>query len=451
MTFDELDLDPVAVEALRRMDVTEPTPIQAAAIPELMAGRDVVGQARTGSGKTLAFTLPLMSLCDANLPRPQALILVPTRELASQVGQVVDKLIAPRGVRAAQIYGGRDMSDQLTLLNTGPQIIIGTPGRVLDHLYRGSLSLRDLRILVLDEADQMLDQGFGPDVDRVFDCLLHKTQVALFSATLPDWVYGVIRDRLDDPAMIQVDKAQRGPIDSVEHTVIEVPVSHKNDALAALLNERGNGTVVIFARTKIGVEKLERQLQSMGYPVAALQGNMTQVARERVLRGFRRGNPPILIATNVAARGLDILSIEQVINFDVPESAELLTHRLGRTGRMGRQGTAVTLLTPHEDRKWRAIEREIGVKTIRRRFGESGRLQETEARPVHEEGTARTSRPERSDRNQSRNRGRRSDDRPRNTVVCARCGQETTVRFEPAAGRPVYCGPCYRVQKDSAA
>lgn len=443
MTFADLNLDPGVVDALRRMDVVDPTPIQEAAIPAMIAGRDVVGQARTGSGKTLAFTLPLLSLCDPSLARPQALVLVPTRELAGQVAQVVDKLIAPRGLRAAQIYGGRDMSDQLMLMNTGPQIIIGTPGRILDHLYRGSLSLRDLRVLVLDEADQMLDQGFGPDVDKVFDCILHKPQIALFSATLPDWVYGVIRERLDDPAMIQVDKGQRGPTDTVEHTVIEVPLSRKNEALASLLNERGNGTVVIFARTKIGVERLEKQLTAMGYRVAALQGNMTQVARERVLRGFRRGNPPILIATNVAARGLDILSIEQVINYDVPESAELLTHRLGRTGRMGRQGTAVTLLTPNEDRKWRAIEREIGVKTIRHRFGE----ETIEAAPREDEPVERARRETAPER--SRTRAGQTGNRPRHTVTCAQCGQETTVRFEPRGDRPVYCGACYRERKNS--
>lgn len=434
MTFSDLGLDRKVVEALHRMGVDEPTPIQAAAIPELLEGRDVVGQARTGSGKTLAFTLPLLARCDPALAAAQALVLVPTRELVSQVGQVVDRLLAPHGLRAAQIYGGRDMSDQLMLLNTHPQIIIGTPGRLLDHLYRGTLSLRNLQVLVLDEADQMLDQGFGPDVERILDCILTKPQIALFSATVPDWVHEVIDHRLENPAVIAVDEAQRGPNESVEHTVIETPASKKIEALANLLDQQGKGSVVIFARTKIGVEKLEQQLSARGYDVAALQGNMTQVARERVLRGFRRGRPAILVATNVAARGLDILSIEQVINYDVPESAELLTHRLGRTGRMGRQGSAVTILTPLEERKWRAIEREIGVKTYRQRFGAEAQPEETAPeRP-------RAERPRRD----------RGPERPHHTVSCAKCGQETTVRFIPKGDRPVYCSRCYREQREAA-
>src|SRR5579884_2880305 len=193
VTFADLGLEPRALEVLRRMDVIEPSPIQAAAIPELIAGRDVVGQARTGSGKTLAFSLPLLYICDPAIAAPQALILVPTRELAGQVARVIDIIGPAAGLRAAQIYGGRDMSDQIQLLNTGPQIIIGTPGRVLDHLYRGTLSLRDLRVLVLDEADEMLDAGFGPDVDRILDCMLHAPQMALFSATMPEWVHAIIQ------------------------------------------------------------------------------------------------------------------------------------------------------------------------------------------------------------------------------------------------------------------
>jgi ATP-dependent RNA helicase DeaD len=417
--------------------VTEPSPIQAAAIPELMAGRDVVGQARTGSGKTLAFSLPLLSICDPALSGAQALILVPTRELAGQVARVIDRLIPSMGLRAAQIYGGRDMSDQIQLLNTGPQIIIGTPGRVLDHLYRGTLSLRDIRIMVLDEADQMLDQGFGPDVDRILDCAPEVPQMALFSATLPQWVHDIIQHRLHDPAIITVDSTR--PVESVEHTVIEVPQSHKIDALAELLDERGHGTVVIFARTKIGVEKLDRQLRERGYQVASLQGNLGQAQRERVLRGFRRGNPPILVATNVAARGLDITSIEQVINFDLPESAELLTHRLGRTGRMGRHGTAVTLVAPSDAGKFRAIERELGLKIRRERWGST-----PETKPAEE-----TAAPER--RSTAGNRRRARGARPQHQAVCASCKKETTIPFQPSPGRDVYCNDCFKQRKESAA
>jgi ATP-dependent RNA helicase DeaD len=454
-TFAEMNLDRRALEVLNRMEVVEPTPIQEASIPELMAGRDVVGQARTGSGKTLAFSLPLLSLCDPDIAAPQALILVPTRELASQVARVVDVIAATRKLRAAQIYGGRDMSAQLDLLNTGPQIIIGTPGRILDHLYRGSLALRNLRYLVLDEADQMLDAGFGPDVERILDTTTSRIQMALFSATVPAWVHEVISHRLHEPAFIKVDEEQRGPNESVDHTVIEVTHHNKLEALASLLDERGNGNVVVFCRTKIGVERLERQLSGMGYGVAALQGNQNQMQRERVLRGFRRGNPPILVATNVAARGLDILSIEQVINYDVPENAELLTHRLGRTGRMGRHGSAVTLLTPAESNKWKAIERQIGVRVERERFGAPPAEQESKPVPAAA-ATGETPRGEAHP--QSEQPRRRSSSRPRNRaprqrydVTCAQCGQQTTVSFAPRGDRPVYCNTCFRERKDTTA
>jgi ATP-dependent RNA helicase DeaD len=441
-TFADLNLDPKIVETLRRMDIREPSPIQEATIPLLLEGRDVVGQARTGSGKTLAFSLPLLSLCDPAIAQAQALILVPTRELAGQVGRVVDTLIGTVGLRAAQIYGGRDMSDQIQLLNTHPQVIIGTPGRILDHLYRGSLSLRHLRILVLDEADQMLDAGFGPDVDRILDTMRETPQMALFSATVPGWVHDVIEHRLHQPEVINVEDEQGGkPVTTVEHTVIEVAQSRKLDALCSLLDERGRGNVVIFCRTKIGVEKLERQLQGANYNAAALQGNMGQSQRERVMRGFRRGNPPILVATNVAARGLDVLAIEQVINYDCPESAESLTHRLGRTGRMGRHGEAVTLLSPAEYGKFKAIERQLGVRINRERFGEVA--EQAEPRRIEREDQ-----PSRRSNGRS-NRGRR--DRPRHEVTCAACGKQTIVSFRPSPDRPVFCGPCYKERKESAA
>jgi ATP-dependent RNA helicase DeaD len=444
-TFADMNLDRRVLDALRRMDVMEPSPIQAAAIPFLIEGRDVVGQARTGSGKTLAFTLPMLYRLDPSRRVPQALVLVPTRELAGQVGQVVDKLAPASGLRAAQIYGGRNMDDQLMLLNSGPQIIIGTPGRLLDHLYRGSLSFEEVRYLVLDEADQMLDAGFGPDVDRILDCFTTRPQISLFSATVPGWVHDVIDERLDNPEMVKVDEEQRGPIDSVDHTIIEVPLQRKFDALRSLLDERGRGTVIIFARTKIGVERLGRQLLAAGYPAAALQGNLGQPQRERILRGFRRGNPPILVATNVAARGLDILSIEQVINYDLPESSELLTHRLGRTGRMGRTGSAVTLLIPAEARKWQAIEREIGGRVERRRWGEERIDPASTTAPAASTETV-TAPPRSATRTQ-----RAPRQRPRHDAVCADCGKATTVRFEPDPSRPVYCGTCYRQRRDSTA
>jgi ATP-dependent RNA helicase DeaD len=345
------------------------------------------------------------------------------------------------------------MSAQLDLLNTGPQIIIGTPGRILDHLYRGSLALRNLRYLVLDEADQMLDAGFGQDVERILDTTSGRIQMALFSATVPTWVHEVISHRLHEPAFIKVDEEQRGPNESVDHTVIEVTQGNKLEALSSLLNERGNGNVVIFCRTKIGVERLERQLSGLGYGVASLQGNQNQMQRERVLRGFRRGNPPIMVATNVAARGLDILAIEQVINYDVPENAELLTHRLGRTGRMGRHGSAVTLLTPAEGNKWKAIERQIGVRVERERFGAPPVPKNTpvEAAGINDPSSEVAKPPAEKPRERSSNRPRSRAPRQRYDATCAQCGQQTTVSFVPQGDRPVYCNTCFRERKDTTA
>lgn len=431
------------------MDVVEPTPIQAASIPSLIAGRDVVGQARTGSGKTLAFSLPILLTCDASLSAPQALIMVPTRELAGQVARVIDKLAPAKRLRAAQIYGGRDMSDQIMLLNTGPQIIIGTPGRILDHLYRGTLSLRDLRILILDEADQMLDQGFAPDIDRILDCTVGKVQIALFSATVPEWVHDVISHRLDNPASIAVDDQQRGPVENVEHTIIEVPNGKKLDALRELLSERGDGNILIFARTKVGVERLQQQVSRMGFDAEALQGNLSQGQRERVLRGFRRGRPPIMVATNVAARGLDVLAIEQVINFDVPESAELLTHRLGRTGRMGRHGSAVTLLMPAELKKWKEIEHQIGIPIRTERWTSGGLTVASDAAPA--EATPRPAAAAVPVPGEHRRSEGARPARKRFEVTCAECGKPATVNFQPRGDRPVYCGPCHRKRRDIAA
>lgn len=444
-SFAELGLAPRLVEALRRLQIVEPTPIQAAAVAPMIEGRDLVGQARTGSGKTLAFALPILSRCDPDLREPQALVLVPTRELASQVARVIDDLAPVTRLRAAQIYGGRDMSAQIDLLNTGPQIIIGTPGRILDLLYRGALSFRHLRILVLDEADQMLDQGFAEDIDRILDCKLDKMQIALFSATVPQWVHDVISHRLHEPASISVEADKGSPNENVEQTVLELPAAKKLEALEELLSERGGGTVLVFARTKIGVERLGNQINAMGFPAAALQGNLNQGQRERILRGFRRGNPAILVATNVAARGLDILSIERVINFDVPESAEMLTHRVGRTGRMGRYGTAITMVTPAEHRKWQAIERQLGARTRVVRWGEEPEKQDAQVSAAEPAG-----RP--VEGNGSRKRqSRRPSERARFDVTCASCQKQTTVPFEPNPDRPVYCASCYRERRDTTA
>ena len=347
--------------AVAAMGISDPTPIQKQAIPQLLEGRDLIGQARTGSGKTLAFAVPLVEQCDATLRRPQALVLVPTRELAVQVGGVTESLARSQGLHVTLLYGGRAVSRDHKALRQGAQIIIGTPGRTLDHVRQGSLDLSSVRFLVLDEADEMLDRGFAQDVDAILSQTPDQRQTALFSATVPEWVAQTSRKHLHDPVRVEVD-AEVTAVPTVEHLVYSIDKTEKMAALRTLLDRREDAPILVFGRTKHGVKRLARQLGEFGYPVGALQGNLSQVAREKVMKDFRSGAAPILIATNVAARGLDVEGIGQVINYDLPDSEQLFTHRVGRTGRMGRAGEAVTFITPDEDKKWREIERGLGCR-----------------------------------------------------------------------------------------
>lgn len=340
------------------MGIVVPTPIQDRSIPALLAGRDLVGQARTGSGKTLAFALPMVQRCEPGEHGVQALVLVPTRELAIQVAGVITQLTRERGLQLTLLHGGRSLLPERQALTRGAHIVVGTPGRVLDHLRQGSLKLGQVRLLVLDEADEMLDRGFAPDVERIIGHTPRERQTVLFSATIPEWVSATAARHLRNPVSVQLDAEQASPPE-IEHVVYEMDPGVKLDTLTRLLDQRA-GSILVFGRTKHGVKKLARQLVSKGYPVGALQGNLSQGARERAVAAFRSGELPILCATNVAARGLDIEGIGQVINYELPESAELFTHRVGRTGRMGRRGEAITFVTPEDGPKLRQIEKKLG-------------------------------------------------------------------------------------------
>jgi len=341
------------------MEIATPTPIQAAALHPLLRGADVIGQARTGSGKTLAFGIPAIDRADARRRVVQTLVLTPTRELAVQVGGVLEALGASRGIEVALVFGGRSMGPQRAALRRGAHVVVGTPGRVLDFIRQGVLRLETLELLVLDEADEMLDLGFAPDVTRILSAAPRSRQTALFSATVPAWVRSTSKHFLRDPVHVSVDPR---PEDSapVEHIAYDVPNGEKMRALCELLDERGEESILVFGRTKHGVRKLARLLQQSGYPVEALQGNLSQPQRDRVMENFRSGRVKILVATNVAARGIDVTSIAQVINYELPESPQLLTHRVGRTGRMGRKGQAITLLSPTDAVKWRELEKGVG-------------------------------------------------------------------------------------------
>jgi len=364
-SFDEWNLRPTTLTALAAMNISSPTPIQVEALPALLDGRDVIGQARTGSGKTLAFGIPAAEMVDVSQRQVQVLVLTPTRELAVQVGGVIDLVGGPRGVTTTLIFGGRAMGPQRDALRRGAHVVVGTPGRVLDLLSQGALRLDKVRFLVLDEADEMLDRGFAPDVERIMSRTQSARQTALFSATVPDWVRSTASKHLNDPVMVSVDP---NPEDAapIDHVAYDVPNGDKMMVLKDLLDHRGEGSIIVFGRTKHGVKKLARQLEIAGYPVAALQGNLSQNARDSVMEDFRAGRVRVLLATNVAARGLDISSVDQVINYELPESPELLTHRVGRTGRMGRKGQALTLLGPDDGAKWRQLERGLGRRVPRR-------------------------------------------------------------------------------------
>src|SRR5690242_19180385 len=369
------------------MNITEPTPIQAEAIPVLLAGKDVVGQSATGSGKTLAFGIPLVERLARSKRVVQALVLVPTRELAIQVNAVLSQLAASRRLTIALLVGGRPYGSQISALRYGSQIVIGTPGRVKDHLDRGTLTLNNLRICVLDEADQMLDSGFAPAVEEILTTTPETRQTALFSATIPDWVATLQQKFLKNPVKVDLTP-QAGSQSSIEQIAYQIPLEKKIAALSTLLRSSQGESSLIFGRTKYGVEKLGKQLTNLGFTVGTLHGNKSQRQREEVLTAFRRGQVQTLLATNVAARGLDISDIYQVINYELPESSELFTHRIGRTGRMGRQGKAITLLAPSELPKWRRMAHDLGQPVALERLAIDEQTPVTPQTPIRSETPA---------------------------------------------------------------
>jgi len=350
-SFSDAGLDPRTLAALAAAEINMPVPVQAEAIPALLEGRDAVIQAPTGSGKTLAFLVPLVEGIRKPGPGPRALVVTPTRELAMQVSEVLKTL--DHGARAALLYGGVGYATQTAALKQGADIVIGTPGRILDMIGRKLLSLSRVEYLVLDEADEMLDAGFAPDVERILR-LTYQPQTVLASATMPTWVEEVVSRYLDDPVRVKIasdDEVQ------LEHGLVRVERDRKVTVLARLL-QKLEGTAIVFGRTKHGVSKLNRDLRRLGIHCAELQGDLSQQARDRTMAAFRQGRLQVLVATNVAARGLDISQVTLVVNFELPDSPDWLTHRVGRTARMGERGWALTFLTPEDQRLWQRLRRE---------------------------------------------------------------------------------------------
>ncbi|MBA2446407.1 MAG: DEAD/DEAH box helicase [Chloroflexi bacterium] len=346
--FGGLELSAPVARAIAEMGYREPTEIQAETIPILLAGRDMLGQAQTGTGKTAAFGIPLVELVDPERPVVQALVLAPTRELASQISEEIQKLAMHRGIRTATVYGGAPMGRQLLDLKLGAQVVVGTPGRILDHLSRGTMRLNEVRYLILDEADRMLDMGFMPDVERILRRTPRTRQTALFSATMPLVVRILARRHMKDPVSIQVKPEER-TVAEVDQIYYEVAQQDKPAGLELILKEHQPERAIIFCRTQVAVDRVTRFLRARKFDVEAIHGSMSQQHRERVMADFRRGELPLLVATNVAARGLDINEVSHVINYDIPEESESYIHRIGRTARMGRDGVAITFVAEWDE------------------------------------------------------------------------------------------------------
>ena len=341
--FGELELHPDILRAIADLGYMAPTPVQAQAIPILQSGRDLLAQAQTGTGKTAAFGIPILERIDSKLRKPQALIVVPTRELAVQVTREFGGLGKYRHAREVAIYGGVGYAPQERALQRGATIIVGTPGRLLDHIERGTLDTSGLRIVILDEADRLLDMGFAPEVQRLLRKCPTDRQTALFSATLPMTVRDLARRFTKNPAQVAIDPEKQN-LDAIEQVYIEVLDQDKVRALEELLKRWDMDQTLIFRHTKRGVDKLLEILKRRGHKAEAIHGDLSQRERERTLEMFRAGQLPILIATNVASRGIHIDDISHVVNFDLPVDAETFTHRVGRTGRAGKTGVAVTFV-----------------------------------------------------------------------------------------------------------
>jgi ATP-dependent RNA helicase DeaD len=359
-SFADLGLAPEILDAIRDVGYEQPSPIQEQAIPPLLEGRDVIGQAQTGSGKTAAFGLPMLQYVDPSDHEVQGLVLTPTRELCIQVTQALRAYGARKGVDVVAVFGGAPIRTQQAQLRAGGHIVVGTVGRVKDLISRHSLMLHSTRFVVLDEADEMLDLGFLEDVERILGLTPGSRQTALFSATMPPEIRRLAEQYLLDPITVKVKTATL-TVETVEQFGLEAKGPQKVDALIELLEAERPEQAIVFVRTKIRCEQLYRTLRDKGWDVRALHGDMTQGARDGVMISFKSGRLPVLVATDVAARGLDISGVSHVINYDVPTSPDVYVHRIGRTGRVGRSGRAITLFEPRQKREMAAIERHTGV------------------------------------------------------------------------------------------
>jgi len=363
--FAELSLDPRLLSGIKDLGWSDTRPIQSGVIPYALKGSDVIACAETGTGKTAAFLVPILQRFlgegAPSEPRTRALVLAPTRELAVQIEDQVQGLTYHTTVSSIAVYGGVPMDQQERALKAHVDMVVATPGRLMDHMRHDTPSFANLEVLVLDEADRMLDMGFWPDVQRILAALPGNRQTLLFSATMPSEVLKLTQEFLKDPKYVQVGR-RGGPAETITHAVQAVPAADKTKWLAQWLREESTGPVLVFCRTKIGADRLATRLSGMGIRAAALHADRTQQQRMAAVEGFRTGTYPVLVATDVAARGLDIEGIAHVVNFEVPDTPEAYVHRVGRTGRALATGCALTLVAPEETRALRALEKAVGIR-----------------------------------------------------------------------------------------
>lgn len=367
MSFEQFSFDRRIAAGVKSVGYTIPTPIQQKAIPVILQGRDVLGLAQTGTGKTAAFVLPILQrLSQGPRGRVRALIVAPTRELAEQIHQEIVKLGRDTKIRSVTVYGGVSKGPQLAALRRGVEIVVACPGRLLDHVDAGGIKLSHVEVLVLDEADRMCDMGFLPDIRRIIRQVPEKRQTLFFSATMPKDIRALADRILGDPKTVQIGTI--APAETVSHALYPVPEDRRKELLIAMLQRTATGRILIFTRTKHRARNLAIYMKKQGYRAAALQGNMSQNQRQQAIDGFRKGKIDMLVATDIAARGIDVSQISHVINFDMPNTVDAYTHRIGRTGRIGRSGEAFTFAVWGDSLMVRQIEKTLGTRLERRRL-----------------------------------------------------------------------------------
>jgi ATP-dependent RNA helicase RhlE len=367
VNFEAFNFHPSVIAGVRALGYTTPTPIQVRAIPPIMQGRDVIGLAQTGTGKTAAFVLPILQrLLQGPKGQVRALIISPTRELAEQTCEAIGELGQQTGLRSLAIYGGVSMVQQIQGLRHGVEIAVACPGRLLDHIWRGTIDLSHVEVLVIDEADRMFDMGFLPDIRSILKCLTGQRQTLLFSATMPDDIRRLVQDVLHNPVTVQIGRTI--PALTVSHALYPVEQHRKTALLIELLRRIETESVLVFTRTKHRTERVLQQLKRAGFRATSLQGDLSQGRRQAAIDGFRDGSVKILVATDIAARGIDVLSISHVINYDMPETTDAYTHRIGRTGRVEKNGDALSFVTSADTAMVRALELILQAKLERRKL-----------------------------------------------------------------------------------